>query len=304
MTASSETSWRWERGRGAAVGGSGGIPRSNQLPFHLDDHSRGEAELWDGWMLNFGACVCASSTSFTVPPPHHPCRHPRRRPQVLRQLGADSQLDAFRLEYEKVFRALKKSHDNERRLVKRCRELNAEVVGGAAKVAAALALSDADQGTIAALKKEIENSWRMVDSSHEKALWQGCRGVAGGETSGAEACLWQGEPMHKLSCMPSPLLCSSPSQRPHPVPTHHPQELKFTEQVAALKLEISGLTQLLEAGAAVGLGEEADLEELIRQKGALAAERDAQVGGGPGVRGWEVCVCVGVCCAAFAACAV
>lgn len=30
-------------------------------------------------------------------------------------------------------------------------------------------------------------------------------------------------------------------------------------------------------GAAVGLAEEADLEELIRQKEALAAERDGQV---------------------------
>lgn len=56
-----------------------------------------------------------------------------------------------------------------------------------------------------------------------------------------------------------------------------PQELKAKEQVASLKLEISGLTKLLEQGAAVGLAEEADLEELIRLKEEAAAERDAQV---------------------------
>ncbi len=55
------------------------------------------------------------------------------------------------------------------------------------------------------------------------------------------------------------------------------QELKAKEQVAAFKLEISGLTKLLEQGAAVGLAEEADLEELIRQKEEAAAERDMQV---------------------------
>lgn len=101
--------------------------------------------------------------------PPHPGLAPRpRRRQVLRELAGDAALDRFRAEYEKVFRALKKSHDNEKRLIKKCRELNAEIVTGAAKVQAALKLSDDDQATIGALKKEIENSWRMVDSSHEK----------------------------------------------------------------------------------------------------------------------------------------
>ena len=106
---------------------------------------------------------------------------------MLRELAGDAQLDRFRAEYEKVFRALKRSHDNEKRLIRRCRELNAEIVSGAAKVQAALALSDEDQGTITALKKEIESSWKMVDSSHEKVggwvvVWGG--GQAGGRARG------------------------------------------------------------------------------------------------------------------------
>ncbi len=58
--------------------------------------------------------------------------------------------------------------ENEKRLVKKCRELNTEIVSNAAKVQTALKLSEEDQQTIVALKKEIEKAWKMVDASHEK----------------------------------------------------------------------------------------------------------------------------------------
>jgi predicted Holliday junction resolvase-like endonuclease len=53
-------------------------------------------------------------------------------------------------------------------LIKKCRELNAEIVANAAKVQTALKLNEEDQSAIAALKKEIEKAWKMVDASHEK----------------------------------------------------------------------------------------------------------------------------------------
>lgn len=46
-------------------------------------------------------------------------------------------------------------------------------MGNAAKVQTALKLSEEDQQTIVALKKEIEKAWKTVDASHEKV----CRGV-------------------------------------------------------------------------------------------------------------------------------
>lgn len=46
--------------------------------------------------------------------------------------------------------------------------MNAEIVANAAKVQTALKLNEEDQSTIAALKKEIEKAWKMVDASHEK----------------------------------------------------------------------------------------------------------------------------------------
>ncbi len=60
--------------------------------------------------------------------------------------------------------------DTERRLTKRCHELGAELVGSAAKVAAALRLGEDDAAAIAALKAEIEKAWRLVDASADKAL--------------------------------------------------------------------------------------------------------------------------------------
>lgn len=79
-----------------------------------------------------------------------------------------SLLDEPRLEYEKLHRALKKSHEQEKRLIKKCRELNGEIVNNAAKVQTALKLSQEDQATIGSLRKEIEKAWTMVDVAHEK----------------------------------------------------------------------------------------------------------------------------------------
>lgn len=41
--------------------------------------------------------------------------------QVLTELVGDKSLDRFRVEYEKLHRALKKSHESEKRLIKRLR---------------------------------------------------------------------------------------------------------------------------------------------------------------------------------------
>ncbi|KAF0757025.1 hypothetical protein AaE_004400 [Aphanomyces astaci] len=90
--------------------------------------------------------------------------------EVLTELVGDKSLERFRLEYEKLHRALKKSNMQEKKLIKKCRELNGEIVNNAAKVQTALKLSQEDQTTIASLKKEMEKAWKMVDASHEKEI--------------------------------------------------------------------------------------------------------------------------------------
>ncbi|XP_062390112.1 cilia- and flagella-associated protein 58 [Sardina pilchardus] len=90
--------------------------------------------------------------------------------EVLSELLGDKSLEKFRVEYEKLTNALKKSHESEKRLMTKCRELNGEIVANAAKVATALKLSQEDQTTITSLKKEIEKAWKMVDTAHDKEL--------------------------------------------------------------------------------------------------------------------------------------
>ena len=77
---------------------------------------------------------------------------------MLQELAGDESLERFRLEYDKLHRALKTSHVSEKRLIKRCRDLNGEIVSNAAKVQTALKLSQEDQNTIASLKREIEKA--------------------------------------------------------------------------------------------------------------------------------------------------
>lgn len=51
--------------------------------------------------------------------------------EVLNELAADQSLEKFRLEYEKLHRALKISHENEKRLLAKCRELSQDISGNA-----------------------------------------------------------------------------------------------------------------------------------------------------------------------------
>jgi len=88
--------------------------------------------------------------------------------EVLTGLTDDPNLDKFRLEYEKIHTALKKSNGSNVRLQQKCRELNAEIVANATKVAHALKLSQDDQATVEQLKAELDKAWRIVDGAHEK----------------------------------------------------------------------------------------------------------------------------------------
>uniref|UniRef100_A0A673AB75 Cilia and flagella associated protein 58 n=1 Tax=Sphaeramia orbicularis TaxID=375764 RepID=A0A673AB75_9TELE len=87
---------------------------------------------------------------------------------ILSELAGDQSTDKIRVEYEKLLHALKKSQDNEKRLMSKCRELNAEIMVTSTKVATALKLSQEDETTITSLKRELDKAWKMVDAAHEK----------------------------------------------------------------------------------------------------------------------------------------
>ena len=68
--------------------------------------------------------------------------------EVISELTDDPNLTRFRLEYEKVHDALKKSFASNDRLQRQCRELNAEIVANSSKVAHAVKLSQDDQDRV------------------------------------------------------------------------------------------------------------------------------------------------------------
>lgn len=72
-------------------------------------------------------------------------------------MSGDQSLEKFRHEYEKLYEALKKSNDNERKLMAKCHELNAEIQTNANKIQAALKMSQDDQTLIESLKQVASN---------------------------------------------------------------------------------------------------------------------------------------------------
>lgn len=55
--------------------------------------------------------------------------------------------------------------ESEKRLIKKCRELNGEVQKTAKKVSTSVKMNEDDAKAIASLKAEIERAWRMVDGA-------------------------------------------------------------------------------------------------------------------------------------------
>ena len=87
---------------------------------------------------------------------------------VLESMVGEKSMQRFQNEYEKLYRALKTSYESEKRLVKRCKELNETIVGNATRVKAALRLTQEDSSTISLLKKEVDRAWRLVETAKDK----------------------------------------------------------------------------------------------------------------------------------------
>ncbi|KFO69525.1 Coiled-coil domain-containing protein 147, partial [Cuculus canorus] len=88
--------------------------------------------------------------------------------EVINLLKGDKSLEKFQIEYEKLHAVLKNSRENEKRLMEKCRELNAELVVNSSKIATLTSLSKDDQEIITSMKTELEKAWKMVDAAYEK----------------------------------------------------------------------------------------------------------------------------------------
>ncbi|NXI41847.1 CFA58 protein, partial [Galbula dea] len=139
--------------------------------------------------------------------------------EVINLLKGDETLEKFRIEYEKLHDVMKKSHENEKRLMEKCRTLNAELVVNSSKLAALTKLSKDDRGTIASMKTELEKAWEMVDVAYEK-------------------------------------------------------EQKSKDTINSLQKEIARLTTLVEQGSGLSLGQEHNIQDLLKLKDEVTKERN------------------------------
>jgi chromosome segregation ATPase len=88
--------------------------------------------------------------------------------EVLQSMVGERSMQRFQAEYEKLYRALKTSYESEKRLVKRCKELNETIVSNATRVKAAMRLTQEDSSTISLLRKEVDRAWKLVELAKEK----------------------------------------------------------------------------------------------------------------------------------------
>lgn len=72
---------------------------------------------------------------------------------ILDELVGDESMDKVRAEYEKLIQVLIKSRENEKRLMSKCRELNAKIVSTTTKVADALKMRQEDETKMNFLKR-------------------------------------------------------------------------------------------------------------------------------------------------------
>ncbi|NXD19947.1 CFA58 protein, partial [Spelaeornis formosus] len=88
--------------------------------------------------------------------------------ELISILNRDEALEKFRVEYEKLLAVMKKSRENEKHLLEKCRKLSAELMEKSSKVAVLTKLTNDDGETISSLKLELEKAWKMVDKAYER----------------------------------------------------------------------------------------------------------------------------------------
>ena len=88
--------------------------------------------------------------------------------KILNELSGDQSLERFRLEYEKLYKSFKNSFENERKLLRKIKEINNDIVANATKVQTALKLTQEDAQTIQYLKAELDKTFKVLEMSKER----------------------------------------------------------------------------------------------------------------------------------------
>ena len=76
-------------------------------------------------------------------------------------------LEKFKMEYQKINKALKSSYEEEKKLIKKCKELISQIFDKASNYRAALRMANNEVEKITALKQEMAQSYENVGLAKE-----------------------------------------------------------------------------------------------------------------------------------------
>ncbi|VDK38791.1 unnamed protein product [Taenia asiatica] len=88
--------------------------------------------------------------------------------KLLGELKGNKLLGKFCEEYEKIMVVFQKSHENEKKLMRKCRELRADILSNSVRLDHVKKISSESPANIFALKKELESAWALVEAATDK----------------------------------------------------------------------------------------------------------------------------------------
>jgi chromosome segregation ATPase len=88
--------------------------------------------------------------------------------RIIRDLSTDPSMNEFRKNYERMFKALKTSHDREKELLQGCESLTSHINENAGKIKEVLTIAQEDSQTITKLKTELNDAKSVLKLLKER----------------------------------------------------------------------------------------------------------------------------------------
>lgn len=82
--------------------------------------------------------------------------------QFLEEIIGNQNLQKFKKEYENIHKTLKTSYEGEKKLIKRCKDLNNSIFEKASNVRAAIRMAHNEVEKISALKNKVNKAYEEV----------------------------------------------------------------------------------------------------------------------------------------------
>ncbi|CAD8061474.1 unnamed protein product [Paramecium sonneborni] len=85
--------------------------------------------------------------------------------EIINELANEPALERFRQEYTKLHQAFRNAYDQERRLLRKLRDINSDILNNAGKVTNALKFSQEDVERIKLLKTDLDNTYKIIEQA-------------------------------------------------------------------------------------------------------------------------------------------